>query len=76
MKFAADGTLWCTVYGQGDVTVLDPDGRVLRRLPTHGSQPTNVAFGPPGSGRLYVTEVQRGQLEVHEVGVDGLALLA
>jgi gluconolactonase len=74
MKFAADGDLYVTVFGQGDVTVLGPDGTVKRRLPTAGRAPTNLAFGPPGSRSVYVTETEVGTLEVLDVGVDGLPL--
>jgi len=74
MKFAADGRLFVAVVGQGDVTVLDTDGEVARRIETAGTFPTNLAFGPPGSHLLYVTEDQRGAVEVFNVGVDGAAL--
>lgn len=74
MKLSADGLLCCTVYGQGDVTVLGRDGRVVRRILTDGSRPTNCAFGGAGEGALYVTEVEHGVLERHHVGVDGLPL--
>jgi len=37
MKFADNGDLYVTVVGQGDVTVLGSDGKVLRRIPTDGS---------------------------------------
>ncbi|MBN1400588.1 MAG: SMP-30/gluconolactonase/LRE family protein [Anaerolineae bacterium] len=72
LKFAANGELYVAVVGQGDVTVLSPHGEVVRRLRTGGGFPTNLAFGPAGSGRLYVTEIEQGVLEVHDVGVDGV----
>jgi gluconolactonase len=74
MAFDVEGRLYCTVYGQGDVTVLDPDGTVARRIPTDGPCPTNVAFGPDGESRIYVTEVGHGSLEVHDVPAPGLPL--
>ena len=74
MKFGTDGNLYVTVYGQGDVTVLGSDGRVLRRIKTEGSLPTNCAFGPDSSGKLYVTETEFGTLEVFDVETDGLHL--
>lgn len=74
MAFSLDGRLWVTVFGQGDVTVLGPGGDVVERWPTLGRFPTNCAFGPPGDKRLYVTEAERGQLEVHKVGIDGAAV--
>jgi len=74
MKFAENGDLYVTVVGQGDVTVLGTDGEVLRRIPTDGNFPTNLAFGPPGSHKIYVTEDQLGTLEVFDVGIDGARL--
>ena len=74
MAFGQDGRLYVTVFGQGDVTVLDPDGSVAERLPLEGKSPTNVAFGSPGEKRLYVTEQAEGRMEVLEVGIDGLPL--
>ena len=74
MAFSEDGRLWCTVFGQGDVAVLGPDGSVLERIATRGSAPSNLAFGPPGEGRIYVVEDEHGQIETYDVGVDGLAL--
>jgi hypothetical protein len=39
-----------------------------------GKAPTNVAFGLGGENRIYVTEDELGQLTVHDVDADGLAL--
>jgi len=74
MKFGADGNLYVTVYGQGDVTVLGQDGNVVRRIRTEGGKPTNCVFGLPGTNTLYVTDVEFGALEALDVGTDGLAL--
>ena len=75
LAVATDGDLYCSVVGQGDVTVIDTSGNVTRRIPVGGEQPTNVAFGPQGSGDIYVTVKDAGTLERHHVGVDGLPLL-
>ncbi|HEY2935235.1 MAG TPA: SMP-30/gluconolactonase/LRE family protein [Gaiellaceae bacterium] len=74
MAFDVDGNLWVAVYGQGDVTVLDPHGEVVRRVETPGPQTTNVCFGLGDSEQIYVTEYERGQLERFDVGVRGLPL--
>jgi gluconolactonase len=75
MAFGTDGNLYVAVVGQQDVTVLGPDGKAVNRIPLAGPAPTNVAFGPKGSGKLYVTEQGVGNLEVHEVDTDGLPLM-
>ena len=74
MKFGTNGRLYVTVFGQGDVTVLAPDGAVAERIELAGLMPTNLAFGPPGSQRIYVTEDEHGTLEVCDVGTDGWPL--
>lgn len=42
MKFGADGNLYVCVFGQGDVTVLGRDGRVVRRIKTDGDRKSVV----------------------------------
>lgn len=71
MKFAADGTLWVAVFGQGDVTVLDTRGAVVRRIKTQGNYPTNLAFSRQ---RIYVTEGETGTLQVFGVETSGFEL--
>jgi gluconolactonase len=74
MAFGRNGRLYVTVFGQGDVTVLAADGSVVERISLEGKNPTNVAFGPPGEKKIYVTEQQVGRIEVIEVDTDGLPL--
>lgn len=75
-KFAADGSLYATVFGQGHVAQVTPDGAVARRIWTAGALPVNVAFGRLGEGRIYVAEDEYGAVEAFDIGVDGLPLLA
>jgi gluconolactonase len=75
MKFGDDGRLYCTVYGQQNVTVLDSTGAVSERLPLDGPCPTNCAFSLSGN-TLFVTEVSKGQVEALPVACGGLALHA
>jgi gluconolactonase len=74
MAFDTNGQLYVAVFAQGDVTVLGRDGKVVRRLPTLGSLPTNVAFALPGNHRIHVTEYENGQMETFAVDADGLPL--
>lgn len=74
IAFSEDGRLWVAVFRQGDVTVLAPDGTVERRIELAGRSPTNVAFGPPGDERIYITETETNTLESRRVGVGGLPL--
>jgi gluconolactonase len=74
MAFGSDGSLYVAVTGQGDVSVVRPDGSIDARIRTHGNKPTNVAFGRSPESRIYVTEVENGTLEVFDVPTDGLPL--
>lgn len=74
MKFDAEGRLYVAVVNQSDVTVLNRSGDPVHRINLAGPAPTNVAFGPKGSQRLYVTEQGVGRFEVHRVEADGFPL--
>jgi len=74
MKFGADGHLYVCVFGQGDVTVLDRLGKVANRIKTEGNMPTNLCFGRDGERKIYVTEVESGTIQIHDVDTDGLPL--
>ena len=73
MAFGTDGRLYCTVYNQQNVTVLDASGAVVDRLVLDGPQPTNCAFTLSGK-KLRVTEVGKGQVEELDVPCNGLSL--
>ena len=74
MAFGLDGRLYVTVFGHGDVAVLETDGALAQRLSLEGKSPTNVAFGPPGEKRIYITEQELGRIEVLRVDTEGLPL--
>lgn len=73
MKFGADGRLYCTVYNQRNVTVLDRAGKVAERLMLDGAEPTNCAFSLDGKW-LMVTEVGKGRVERLPAPCPGLPL--
>ncbi len=74
MKFGADGRLYVCVFGQGDITVLDRSGRVAERIKIEGTHPTNLAFGPRGEKRIYVTEVSTSSVQIYDVASGGQPL--
>jgi gluconolactonase len=73
MKFGVDGRLYCTVYNQQNVTVLDEDGTVADRLMLDGTCPTNLAFSRDGK-QILVTEVSKGQVESLDAPCAGFQL--
>jgi gluconolactonase len=68
------GNLYVTVFNQAEVVVLDRDGAWIDRLPTHGSQPTNLAFGRDEAA-IYVTERETGTLQRLEALAPGAPLV-
>jgi len=74
MKFGADGRLYCTVFGQGDVTVLGLDGAVAERMPTLGNKPTNIAFSRAGGAFAAVTEIDGAAVEIMQTPCEGYPL--
>jgi gluconolactonase len=74
IAFDANGKLYVTVYGQGEVAVLGRDGSIVERIRTEGTTPTNVCFGHSGERRIYVTEYQLGQVECFDVDAPGFPL--
>ena len=73
MAFGADGRLYCAVFGQGNVTVLDCAGTVADRIETNGQRPTNIAFRK-GADAAVVTDLGRCELEEIALPCPGRAL--
>jgi gluconolactonase len=73
MCWGDDGRLYCTVYGQRNITVLNQDGSLANRLPLDGENPTNCAFALSARA-LRVTEVQLGRVEQLATSCGGLPL--
>ena len=73
MACDVEENLYVAVIAQ-DVTVLAPDGRVLRRIELPGNNPTNLAFDVNEPTRLLVTESSRGELLTLEAPAAGAPL--
>ena len=73
MCWGDDGRLYRTVYGQLNITVLNQDGSLAKRLPLDGENPTNCALALSGR-TLRVTEVELGHVEQLETSCGGLPL--
>ncbi|WP_235303565.1 SMP-30/gluconolactonase/LRE family protein [Sphingopyxis sp. MWB1] len=71
MRCDRAGNLYVARYGAGHVAVLAPDGREIRRIPTWGKDPTNIAFGGPDGRSVYVTLQDRGAIEHFRTAVPG-----
>lgn len=74
MAFDLDGNLYVAVLGQGDITVLNPSGAVVNRIPLDGDFPTNIAFEANGEKCVLITEGSKNQLLKLDVPQSGLPL--
>lgn len=63
MRCDVAGNLYVTRHGAGEVAVVAPDGRVVRRVALKGRTPSNLAFGGRDGRDVYVTLQDRGAIE-------------
>ncbi|WP_282277962.1 SMP-30/gluconolactonase/LRE family protein [Stenotrophomonas sp. PS02297] len=63
MRCDADGNLYIARYDAGVVTIVSPNGELLREVPLKGRKPTNVAFGGSDGRQVFVTLQDRGAIE-------------
>jgi gluconolactonase len=73
MKFDTAGNLYCAIYNQGEIAVIDAKGVVVDQLRTDGAKPTNIAFRPGGTA-MYVTEVESSTIQIIHARNVGLPL--
>jgi gluconolactonase len=55
MCLDAEGSLYVAHFGMGQVQVLDPQGKLVRRYSAGNLSVSNVAFGGPRMDQLYLT---------------------
>ena len=70
-----EGNLYVAHYGMGQVQVVSPEGKVLRRYPGGNLTTSNVAFAGPRKDQLFITGGQPGALFRLDLSVQGLAIL-
>lgn len=71
----AEGNLYIAHHGMGQVQVVSPEGKVIRRYPGGNLTTSNVAFAGPRMDQLFVTGGTPGALFRLDLGVKGLAIL-
>lgn len=57
------GNLYIARYDAGVVSILSPEGALLREVNLKGKKPTNVSFGGEDGRTVYVTMQDRGAIE-------------
>ncbi len=70
----AGGNICVATLIGGCITVIAPDGRIVRQVPVPDVYPTNVCFGGPDMRTAYVTLSATGKLGVMEWPEPGLRL--
>ena len=71
MRCDANGNLYVTRWGKGEVAVLSPAGQVLHTVATKGKNVSNICFGGKKGKTCYVTLQDRGCLETFETDTPG-----
>lgn len=74
INFDRAGNLYVAHFGGGAVIVLDPSGKILRRIAAPGKKPSNVEFGGDNLETLYLTEVETGAVYRRAADTPGLPL--
>jgi gluconolactonase len=73
IKVDTKGFCYIAVLGQQHICVVAPDGTIHKRIQTKGRVPTNLAFGPPESRKLYISETEFGVIEIHDTDSEAFA---
>ena len=63
MRMSSSGELWIAVHGAGSLARIDEDGTVTK-FPTRGGKPSNLTLLPGRGDLLYVTEQEKGCVEI------------
>jgi gluconolactonase len=81
MALDTEGNLYVAHYGMRQVQVLDPNGKLIRRLPGGNLTTSNVAFAGPKMDQLYISgalgaqDTQGALFRLDLPGVEGLRIL-
>ena len=70
----ASGNIAVATLITGHITVIAPDGRVVRQVKMPDVYPTNICFGGPGLKTAYITLSGTGELAAMEWPGPGLRL--
>lgn len=73
MRCDVNGNLYIARFGKGTVVKVSPEGKVLEEVKLAGKRPTNVAFGGEDGCTVYVTLMDKGNIECFRVDTPGRA---
>lgn len=73
LAFDRSGVLYCAMYGLGEISMVDTDGKMAGHIRTDGTRPGNIAFTIDGK-HLLVSEQENGVVEKITAPRPGLPL--
>jgi gluconolactonase len=62
IEFDVNGNLFVAHFGGKAVYIISPEGKLLQKIETPGTKPTNLEFGDSDYKTLYLTEVETNSL--------------
>ena len=62
IEFDVNGNLFAAHFGGKAVCIFSPEGKLLQKIETPGSKPTNLEFGDSDYKTLFLTEVETNAL--------------
>ncbi len=71
MRCDIKGNIYIARFGKGVVAKISPKGEILREIPTAGKRTTNVAFGGKDGRTVFVTLMDKGNIESFRVDEPG-----
>ncbi|MDK4712922.1 SMP-30/gluconolactonase/LRE family protein [Rhizobium sp. CNPSo 4039] len=73
LAFDRSGMLYCAMYGLGEISMVDAEGKMAGHIRTDGGRPANIAFTVDGK-HLLVSEQENGVVEKITAPRPGLPL--
>ncbi|NLR98931.1 SMP-30/gluconolactonase/LRE family protein [Rhizobium sp. P38BS-XIX] len=73
LAFDRSGVLYCAMYGLGEISLVDTEGRMAGHIRTNGTRPGSIAFTIDGK-HLLVSEQENGVVEKITAPRPGLPL--
>lgn len=71
MRCDANGNLYITRHGKGEVAVVAPDGKIVKTIKTKGKSVSNICFGGKKGRTCYITLQDRGCMETFTADAPG-----
>ena len=71
MRCDVKGNIYIARFGKGTVAKISPKGNIVQEVTLAGKRPTNVAFGGKDGRTVYVTLMDKGNLESFRVDDPG-----